>query len=226
MLKKVVEDAERIAGLLNLQSEIKNRCKILLSHCKMDLSKLSNYQILDLEMTSFNLTTECNLILDKITSFSKFAPYCDSEIVELRTLREDTAAKFAAFAKNLEQAIKDGDFSEEKLKMGMGLKIHIPKFTGYDLDLDIYTFRADFGTLIEPVLQCKLWVDYLRRNCLAGVALMIIGKIENIDVIWKRLIESFGNTRIFLQNKVSALENIDGLWIALGEEKITLVLAT
>ena len=38
-IKKEVEDAERIAGLLNLQCEIKNRCKNLPSHCNMDLSK-------------------------------------------------------------------------------------------------------------------------------------------------------------------------------------------
>ena len=34
------------------------------------------------------------------------------------------------------------------------------------------------------------------------------------------------HTRILLQNKVSVLENIGGLWKALGEEKIALVLAT
>ena len=58
--------------------------------------------------------------------------------------------------------------SAEKWKMELGLKIHIPKFKGYDLELDIYTFRADFEKLIEPILQRKLWVDYLKRNGLAG----------------------------------------------------------
>ena len=38
-----------------------------------------------------------------------------------------------------------------------------------------------------------------------------VGKIENIDDICKKLIESFGNIRIPLQNEVSALENIGGL---------------
>ena len=101
-VKKEVEDAERIAGLLNMQCEIKKRCENLLSHCNMDLSNLSNYQILDLKRNSFNLATEFNLILDKVT-----------------------AAKLAAFAKNLEQAIKDGDLSEKKVKLGLGLRIHI-----------------------------------------------------------------------------------------------------
>ena len=58
------------------------------------------------------------------------------------------------------------------------------------------------------------------------MALTIVGNIENIDDVWKRLIESFGNTRILLQNKVSALENVGGLWKAIGEEKIVLILAT
>ena len=74
-IRKEVEDAERIAGLLNLKSEIKNRCKNLLSHCNMNLSKLSDYQLLDLKRNLFNLMTEFNLILVNVTSFSKFEPY-------------------------------------------------------------------------------------------------------------------------------------------------------
>ena len=173
----------------------------------------------------FNLTAEFNLILDKVTSFSKFAPYCDREMIKLCTLKYDTAAKLTAFTKNLEQAIEDGDLSKKK-KVKLGLGLRIPKFKGYDSKLDIYTFQADFEKLIEPILQHKLWVDYLKRNCLAGMALMIVGKIENIDDVWKRLMESFGNTRILLQNKVSALENVGGLWKAIREEKIVLILAT
>ena len=77
------------------------------------------------------------------------------------------------------------------------------------------------------LLQRTLWIDDLKRNCLEGMmAQTIVGKIESIDDIWKKLIESFGNTRIFLQNKVSALENIGGLWKASRKEKIALVLAT
>ena len=120
--KKEVEDAERITGLLNLQCEIKKCCKNLLSQCNMDLSNLSDYQILDLKRDLFNLMTEFNLI-GKVTSFSKFAPYCDMEMIELHTLRDDTAAKLAAFAKKLEQAIEDGDLSEIKVKLGLGLRI-------------------------------------------------------------------------------------------------------
>ena len=180
--EKEVEDAEGIAGLLNLQCEIKKRCEHLLSHCNMDLSNLSDYKILDLKRNSFNLTTEFNLI--KVTSFSKFAPHCDMEMIELRTLRDDTAAKLAAFAKNLEQAIEDGDLNEKKVKLGLGLRIHIAKFKGYNSELDIYTFRAE--KLIEPILQRKLWVDYLKRNCLEGMARTIVGNIENIDEVWKQ----------------------------------------
>ena len=91
------------------------------------------------------------------------------------------------------------------MKLGLGLRIHISKFKGYDSELDIYIIRADFEKLIEPILQRKLSVDYLKMNCLAGMALTIVGNIENIDDVCKRLIDHLGNTRILLQNKVSAL---------------------
>ena len=40
------------------------------------------------------------------------------------------------------------------------------------------------------------------------MALTIVGNIENIDDVCKRLIDHLGNTRILRQNKVSALENV------------------
>ena len=56
--------------------------------------------------------------------------------------------------------------------------INLPEFKGYDSFLDIYTFRAGFETLIEPVVQRKLWSDYLKRNYLTGPALLLVDRIE------------------------------------------------
>ena len=76
----------------------------------------------------------------------------------------------------------------------------------------IYTFRTEFDKLIVPVVPETFWPDYLKRNYLSGSAFTLVEKIENIGRIWRKLIGSFGNVRLLLQNKISALEKQNALW--------------
>ena len=43
--------------------------------------------------------------------------------------------------------------------------------------------------------------------------------------IWDRLKESFGNTRLLLQNKLKDLDNAGGLWKIKGDKNVTSFLA-
>ena len=79
--------------------------------------------------------------------------------------------------------------------------------------------------MIEPVVKKNLWPDYLKRNNLSGSAFTLVDKIENIDRIWEKLIGSFGNVRLILQNKISALEKQNALWKITGDEKIGMAIA-
>ena len=91
-------------------------------------------------------------------------------------------------------------------KAGFEQKKNLPKFKGYDYVPNIYTFHAEMEKLIEPVVQRKLWSDYLKRNYLTRPALILVERIESIDDIWEKLITSFGNTKLLLENKISYLE--------------------
>ena len=86
--------------------------------------------------------------------------------------------------------------------------------------MDFYTFRTQFRKLNEPRSQRKYWGDVMKMNHLGGPALTLVDKIEDINEIWAKLKESFGNTRLFLQNKLSSLESAGGLWEIKGNEKI------
>ena len=92
--------------------------------------------------------------------------------------------------------------------------------------MDIYKFRSEFEKLIEPSLQKQYWADYLKRKCLAGSALTLVEQIKDIEDIWKKLISSYGNARILLQNKIGSLEKHTGLWKIQGEEKIFLAFSS
>ena len=89
----------------------------------------------------------------KKVSFWKRLPRFPKQMSEIYDLRE----KSMAIVKNLQEVLNCRDVSEEKPKRAFELKINLPKFKGYDSVLDIYTFRAEFEILIEPVVQRKLW---------------------------------------------------------------------
>ena len=44
----------------------------------------------------------------------------------------------------------DRDVTPDKIKNGAGLKIVLPKFSGYDSYNDVYTFKIKFKKIIEP----------------------------------------------------------------------------
>ena len=76
-----------------------------------------------------------------------------------------------------------------------------------------------------PVVQRKLWPAYSKRNYLTGPVLILVDRIKSIDA-WEKLITSFGNTKLLLENKIISIENVDAFWKISGDEEIGLALAT
>ena len=73
---------------------------------------------------------------------------------------------------------------------------------------------------MEPIIQKQYLSDYLKRNYLTGSALSLVEKENDYPEIWKKLLDSFGNARSLLQNKLASLVGVGGLWKVKGEEKI------
>ena len=86
--------------------------------------------------------------------------------------------------------------------------------------MDFYTFKSEFKKLVEPVVQKQYLSDYLKRNYLTGSALSLVEKESEYSEIWKKLLDSFGNARLLLQNKLASLVGVGALWKVKGEEKI------
>ena len=86
--------------------------------------------------------------------------------------------------------------------------------------MDFFTFRTEFKKLVEPKIQKKFWPDYLKRNYLGGQALNLIEKETDYDKIWARLKDSFGNSKLLLQNKLSSLDKMGGLYNARSDQKL------
>ena len=137
----------------------------------------------------------------------------------------DWPRKGIHFFSKLQKIIVDRDITTEKLKSGSDLLLHLPKFSGYQSQMDFFTFRTQFRKLIEQINQTKNWADYLKHNYLSGQALLLVKNEKDYEKIWDRLSESFGNPRVLLQNKLSSIDKIGGLPPGKNEDKLVSALA-
>ena len=128
------------------------------------------------------------------------------------------------FAK-LEDVVIQRDITADKMKSASEVTIQLPKFCGYDSKLDVFTFKSEFKKHVEPKYQRKYYADCLKRNYLSGPALVLVEKEDDYEKIWERLISSYGNTRLLLQNKLSTLEKFS-LSNVKGDQKVCVTLAS
>ena len=214
----------------SLEYEIKTRYDALKTKFKIDLSKLSDYEILDLKKREDSLSAELREILDKISSLLQYVVPCGDTANYIRAnvkiMRDDISLETEDFLKSVRNTIADRDISEKKLKNSVGLNIQLPKFKGYQSELNIFTFRSEFKKLIEPNIQKSLWADYLKKNCLAGPAHNLVSGMEDIDVIWTKLTEVYGNTQLLLQNKIGSLGKFSNLDRLHDDEKVAYTLSS
>ena len=112
----------------------------------------------------------------------------------LRKLKNSCASSVDTEAKSREIA-KLEIFSESKLK------ISLPKFSGYESKLDIYTFQSEFLKIHQRTTPRKMMADVLKNNLLEGTALSLVRSITDIDEIWERLKKSYGDPKLLLKKK-------------------------
>ena len=211
-LEKEAKVNETLSCAESQSFEIELRSQRLLKKCYQDLSDLSDYEILDIKKGEENLNVELRELIDKVSCFEQTVMPCRelaskmrSEVLQKRDLCTEAVDEFL---EKLDKVVKNRDISERKLKNSAGLKIDLKKFKGYESDVDIYTFRSSFKRHVEPNVQETMLADILKKNYLAGAAQTLVSKIEEIDEIWKKLTEVYGDSRLMLQNKLSSLGKI------------------
>ncbi len=226
---KFLKQQTRSAEILS--DEIKFRSDSLKKTCDTAaLEDLDNNQIFERNKNLYsNLGRELRDIFHIYSEFQKIALTCGDSLKELsnstRTMHEEVVSARNTYAQELHQLMTTRNITEETLRRSQDTVIELPKFKGYDSKLDIYSFRRQFEKLIQPGTQKKYWVDSLRTKYLAGPAFTLVEKIEDIDEIWKKLIESYGNVKLLLQNKIGQLDKLENLSKARGDENIANILA-
>ena len=188
----------------------------------VQVDSLEDQVLLDCSKILGELDSEFNEILSKLTLFSKGTISTDSMTLldQLDKKQQSIQEKKHEYCLDIRQEILRRDISEEKIKRALGLKFELSRFKGYDSEMDIYTFKIQFEKLIKPYVQKRLLSDTLKLNYLSDPALGLVKSLEDTEEIWKRLMDSFGNSRLLLQTKLGVLDKFGAFDKLRGDDKI------
>ena len=208
----------------SLYSNIKERVLILKTKCSVNVSEMSDCDILQKYKDFTLIDREYSEILDRVTELAKASPPMHDTAVEMlaraRNAQVNIKTLKISYENKVLHEIGKRDLTQKKIKNASILGIELPKFKGYDFPLDFYNFRSQFEKLIVPRVQAHLLTDYLKNNYLSGQALLTVKEIDNLDQIWERLKLSFGNVNTLLANKLKSIEGSDPLWKLKSDNKI------
>ena len=206
----------------HLMKEIEIRCESFESKIRsVSISAMTGHQLMEAEKRLFDLDRDFGEILDKITSLMEkgSGSKLTTEMAAVATRRDTISKVKQKYFDDLKDEIKKRDLSEEKLKNALSLDLKLPKFSGYDSQLDIFTFRREFKKLVEPYISRIHWSDTLKWKYLSGQALTLIESMDDIDKIWQKLESTFGDVQILMQNKLISLGKVENLWEIKSDEK-------
>ena len=214
----------------NILQEIKFRCSALIKKCGIeDLDGLSDHQILDMHKSMSTVDIDLREIFVKVTKCCKKAAFCgdkkDEITNEARSVEKQALEQRNTYAQNLHKIVINRDISEEKLRNSSNLSIDLAKFQGYESKLDIYSFKSEFEKLIQHSVQKRYWADTLKKNYLSGPALILVKNTGEIEEIWTKLVDAYGNVKLLLQNKLGHLDRLEKLGKIKSDEKLAIAIS-
>ena len=83
------------------------------------------------------------------------------------------------------------------------------KFQGYSSSIEGYTFRSTFEELYLETTPSKFLPDPIKNNFLVDPSLSLVKNLQEIDDIWRKLQQTYGNTKIMLSRKLESLAKSD-----------------
>ena len=108
---------------------------------------------------------------------------------------------------------------EESFKTS-SLNIKLSPFSGYNSDLDIFSFQAQFEKLYLKTVSTKKLADLLKNNHLEDPALSLVRRLDDIKEIWSRLQKAYGDPRILLKNKLAEVKAMGPMWRLKDADKL------
>ena len=112
----------------------------------------------------------------------------------------------------IENEMRNREITKQELFKESKLKINLPKFSGYESKIDIYTFQSEFMKVHKRTTPIRMMPDILKNNLLEGSALSLVRSVTDIKEIWKRQKAAYGDPKLLLKRKVAEIGKINHLF--------------
>ena len=125
-----------------------------------------------------------------------------------------------SYSQCIDNEMKKREITKQELFNESKLKINLPKFSGYESKIDIYTFQSEFMKIHKRTTPTRMMPDILKNNLLEGSALSLVRSVDDIDEIWARLKSAYGDPKLLLKRKIADIGKINYLWKLRDCEKV------
>ena len=99
------------------------------------------------------------------------------------------------------------------------MKLSLKNLRGISQKLIFTRFKVSLRSVTRKNVRKKLLPDYLKNNYLEGAALSLVNSTDNLDNIWIRLKEAYGDTELPLGNKLHKIVKMGEIWKIREREK-------
>lgn len=207
----------QVKSTLRIATELKNEWSV------STISKLSDEQLIKLKENQKEAAKKLEKVTDNYQEILKFTATSEEMIEAVQDLGKMynlIISQKDGFSKDLETEIDQRELSKRDLIKEGKLNIKLSKFSGYDSELDIYTFQTEFEKLYLRTTTKRMLPDLLINNHLSEPALSLVKHVDEISEIWDRLKATYGDTKILLSKKIASFDKISQLGKTRDPEKL------
>ena len=134
------------------------------------------------------------------------------EVKEIKEGYEGIVDAKENYYSSLNSEDKSREIEKQKSFNKSSLGIKLDKFKGYNSNIDVYTFKDQFEKVHLKETPKNLLPDLLKNNFLDEPALSLVKNVTDVDEIWQRLKDAYGDCKIMLSKKLSEFNTIGETW--------------
>ena len=208
--KEKTKQEDQICDIKN--KEIKEKIKQIES-LYTSVEDIGDDEVLDLKSNLSSIDQELRDLRDMRDKFENLIKDFSNKEDTMRKLAADykkTSDGAVKYKENLKSEIKKRELEDYKLKAIAKVSIPIPKFTGTDYKIDIYTFQTKFIEEHARLPKSKCLYQ-LKEKYLAGPAKEMVKLIDDIEEVWKVLKDAYGDPKVLLSYELDNVRKLGSL---------------
>ncbi len=133
----------------------------------------------------------------------------DDKIGEFRQRYSKLLSSKSCYTNSVHKEFDKREIEKSKSFKKSSLGIKLKSFKGYESASDVYTFQDEFEKLHLRDTPSDSLADLLKNNYLEGPAKLLVRDVTDIDEIWSKLKNSYGDQKILLSKKLQEVNQVE-----------------